>query len=164
MEHRLPELVLVARRLPVRGVVPRLDERVAGPDELRLRPVLGRIRVLRVVARLAHHVDVRAVDERRLIVREQDRLVVKRLDRRHLVRDVEVVHEIDDVAVQALGDVRNLPGVLGVPSPLRPVLAKGERSGEEKSDEENSPDSHGNPPSTEEFPLELASLPTFFGK
>jgi hypothetical protein len=83
------------------------------------------------VAGLEHHVDVVAVDERRLEVRQQERLIAELQRPGHLVPDERVVENVDEVPVERLPNVRDVASVLRVGAPLRPLLRHGRRGKEQ---------------------------------
>src|SRR4029079_15654750 len=87
VEDRLPEIIAVAGGLPVAGELPSDVQVVAAPRVLRLSPRLGRVVGDVERARLEHHVDGVAVDERRLEVGEEVFFTEELFGLGHLLRD-----------------------------------------------------------------------------
>src|SRR5205085_6325739 len=132
MENRLPEVVLAAGRFPVARELPLLREIVAAPRVLRLAPRL-RGEVVEVIRPLLElHVDVVAVDERILKMRDEIGIAEHGCVLRLLFRDERVVNDVDEVLIDRLPDDRDVRVVLRVEAPLRPVLGRREKREDEK--------------------------------
>ena len=117
MEDRLEEIATVPWSLPVGHELPERSKRSALPRVPGFPPRLRREVARGVETALEHHVDVVAVDQRRLVVSEQLTSILV-----DLLGHKGVIDHVHQVLIEMLANGGDIRRVLSVPGPLRPLL------------------------------------------